>query len=474
MNSYASIERFAKRHQGTTLVLFDYHHDVGPVDTSILSSNWVGKLLSDGTVARVLWVSGRDLEIPNKNARRAWLARSLATFPPDEARKISDRLILSDWHELENTQIKGPLIVSFDLDTLCHDPGESPERFTDEIASWIAREKPALVTVALSAAYQKDAASGWQYLARFAERYGKLEPRASWFLEAGTYGARAEGAEESDAWLRWKTEKEKFGHRGTAFFPGAANWITAPSDVRVILLDRSVRAGDPAANDVISGWRDPELAGVERNYPEEETDRLLAAAAAAIESYLRGVTERNFLSTIARETRAVESNPYDKYGKDPGSFGIAVRLQSDGVDRGCLAILRGVRDPVPAVVHCARSAMNDPRYPAVHKEERACLDLEIAVFGAWQSMKGPLDFRPGLDSLLLINDGETTLLQAPVAAEKGFDRVAFLSRLSNKAGLGPDGWKITGLRFERAPTVWSRQPLSAIESSNAYQKYEKK
>jgi AMMECR1 domain-containing protein len=59
-----------------------------------------------------------------------------------------------------------------------------------------------------------------------------------------------------------------------------------------------------------------------------------------------------------------------------------------------------------------------------------------------------------MHSLILEDsDGEKTLLQATIALERNYTREEFLARLSNKAGLGLDGWKNNALHFYRAPTV---------------------
>jgi AMMECR1 domain-containing protein len=55
--------------------------------------------------------------------------------------------------------------------------------------------------------------------------------------------------------------------------------------------------------------------------------------------------------------------------------------------------------------------------------------------------------------------GRTTLLQASLAVERGYDREAFLRVLSRKAGLGEDGWKRGGPTFRRAATIWYLRPM---------------
>lgn len=454
--SYPLVASYAKSHPGTTLVLLDYHHDVGPVGDDPSSSNWVGLLLRDRAVSRVLWVSGRDLLLPNRNARLAWLRRKLASFPPSEASRIESRITLADWHELEKKRLGGPLIVSLDFDLFCHDPGNPPERFVDEIGAWMRRQSPGLVTLALSAAYEGDAPSAWSRLERFAALYGRgASGRAAWFLEAGSRDPAAEGEEERTAWRLWDSRREAFGRRDAAFMPGAGIWISPPTGLRAALLRLGIRPGDETAKDMLSGWRDGDRADLERRFPQSATDEALAAAAVALEEVWRGG------APIPLKPGAAAS-------------GLALRIQKNGSDRGCLALYRGVSDPLAAAAYCASLAARDPRYPAVLSVERPALDLELSMFGPWREMSDPRDFRPGLDSLMLVDGDKLTLLQAPVASERGYGREKFLARLSNKAGLGEGGWKGRGLRYMRAATIWSRRPLSAVEASPCYQKYEKK
>jgi AMMECR1 domain-containing protein len=259
-------------------------------------------------------------------------------------------------------------------------------------------------------------------------------------LEAGSYDQKSEGSEELMAWREWDTERAIFGRRNMSFLRGAAIWIAPPITLRERLLSLSPKAGDKSAADILAGWAGADAKAMEATYPPSVTDEALEVAAAALQAGWAGNTQTP-----------------PKAGT--GNFGLALRIQRDGADRGCFAIYQGLSDIRSSAAYCARLAARDPRYPAVEAREASSLDLEVSIFGPWELMKGPEDFLPGLDSVLLKSGDETTLLQAPVAAERGYDRAEFLSRLSNKAGLGLDGWQRPGLAFFRAKTVWSRRPF---------------
>jgi hypothetical protein len=453
--SYPIVSRYARKHRGTTLILFDYHHCAGPEMTETLSSNWISALVHDGMVSQVLWISGRDLLLPNKNSRIAWLRRNLSGWPPSEASDLESRIILSDWSDLEPKKLKGPLTVVLNFDLFCHDPGDPPDRFLDEISAWIAKQRPGLLMLELSAAGQQDPSKAWSRFVRFIEEFGPVYRRADWYLEAGERGSVPEGQEEKSAWSLWADEPDVFGRRNQAFLPGAGILLRPPVDLRRELLASGVKPGDEAAKDIISGWSDRDASDLERRFPGTNTDEALGAAAAALEDVWDGLDFRQ-----------------PEMKNDP--VGIALRILGKDGDRGCLAIYHGISDPLASVAYCASAAARDPRYPPVLSSEREDLQLEFAVFGPWREMRQPLDFRPGLDSVMLVDGNDVTLIQASIGLDRGYDREEFLARLANKAGLGFDGWQKKGIRFMRASTIWSRISLPAIEAMPAYQKKEKK
>lgn len=433
--SYPLIREYAKARGPITLVSFDYHHDIGPFDPGTTSFDWVGDLVAEGSVEKVIWVSGRTLELPNRESRGHWLYRSLADEAPSRSDELRSAVELLDWREVENLRVTGAFAVTVDLDVLTVDPGEPPERFLDEIRAWIEKRKPELVTVALSSAYQKDAIRAWNWLTRFAS--GDFSRDARWYLETGDFVREPESAEERGAWDRW-------ARTDSPLLPGAANWLFPPPNARNALLGKNIMPGDETARDIIDGWNDPDRAALDETFTPERFARLAEVAREAV--------------AIRWKTGSIREEPAPTGAEN----GLAVRLQIRDTDRGCLALYSGVADAETAAAYCAQMAMEDPRYDPVRIDEAESLTVEISAFGPWRPMNGPLDFRPGVDSVVLETFGERTLLQSSLVEERCLDRVKFLGILSRKAGLGPDGWKDAGISYYRALTLWRQVRLTAV------------
>ena len=150
--SYETVKAYAQKHGALTLVLLDYHHDIRPEIQNVNSVNWVGKLIEEDYVKKVIWLSGKKLLLPNRNARMAWLERSIKNAYPQTADKMRQAVQLVDWDDLQAVELTGPFAITLDFDVFMKDPGNPPELFVDELCNWIQKQKPELVTLAFSAA----------------------------------------------------------------------------------------------------------------------------------------------------------------------------------------------------------------------------------------------------------------------------------------------------------------------------------
>ena len=445
--SYDLVKAYAEEHGAVNLILLDYHHDIRPEYEVINSVDWVGKLVEEDYVKKVIWLSGKKLLLPNRNSRMAWLERSLKNTYPETADKMRNAVQLVDWYDLQEirlrgargtTDLNGPFVITLDFDVFTKDPGDVPEEFVDELCTWIQKQKPELLTLAFSAAYQPEPEKAWSWLKQFTANY---KARANWFLEADSYGEKIESLDEAQARELWEKNPQKFSTASSPLYAGAYLWQNAPADFVDELLNKKISSGNEAASEIISCWQNKKLEEFKKAFPPARMQTLCATAREAANQFFAGA----------------DFPPPQQNSKCPEeTYGVAVRFRNAEEDRGCLSLYRGVSeaDLEMAVQFCAKEALVDPRYVPVRPEELADLYTNISVFAMWEEMSSCYDFVPGVHSLILEDsDGEKTLLQATIALERNYTREEFLARLSNKAGLGLDGWKNNALHFYRAPTV---------------------
>lgn len=445
--SYDFVKAYAQEHGAITLVLLDYHHDIRPEIESVTSVNWVGKLVEEDYVKKVIWLSGKKLLLPNRNARMDWLERSLKNTYPETADKMRQAVQLVDWDDLQEVKLggargtsdfAGPFAITLDFDVFMKDPGDPAELFVDQLCNWIQKQKPELLTLAFSAAYQPKPDKAWAWLEQFTEAY---KSRSDWFLESGEFGEKFESNDEALAWEEWRKNPAKYCAAENPFYAGAYFWQNAPEKCIELLKGKKIQAGNDSAREILGSWYDRDLIAMKDKFSTARKQALCDLADRAAEDFFAG---QDFAAPV-QNTAGPEKN-----------YGIAVRFRNAEEDRGCLSLYEGVKeeDLEKAVQFCTKEALVDPRYSYIRPEELADLYTNISIFGKWEEISGPFDFEPGLHSLILEDEkGEKTLLQASIALERNYTREDFLARLSNKAGLGFDGWKKNALHFYRAQTI---------------------
>ncbi len=119
-----------------------------------------------------------------------------------------------------------------------------------------------------------------------------------------------------------------------------------------------------------------------------------------------------------------------------------VSLHKRGQLRGCIGHIEA-RDALWSTVRdvAIAAATQDPRFPAVSKDELALLDLEISVMTPLKRVKSVEDIKIGLHGLMMVRGFRSGLLLPQVATEYKWTREEFLQHTCMKAGLPPDAWK---------------------------------
>ena len=414
--------------------MLDYHSDVHPGQRELTSVNWAGRLVEEKLVSKIIWVSGRTLLLPNRNARMKWLGRCLQDAYPETASFIKDRIQLCDYNDLIHLSLKKPYVITLDFDVFTKNPGPDPDAFTDELCTWIQMQKPDLLTLAFSASYETEPSAAWERFARFINNYQK---KSNWYFESGAFGEEVESLDDLN--------KESYN----AYGRGAYVWLRAPDQVRDALLSKNAQPVNEEAKTIVAHWKNETLKELRQEFPPETITLYHDTAHTVLNDLLKNQKSPSFYS-VPKQTCSIT---------DSKSRGVAVRFKTAETDRGCLSLYGGMTEMTDAVSYCAQEAQHDPRYTNISAGET--LFINISLFGPWQQMSSPLDFTPGQDSVLMedVATGERTLLQGAIALEHNYSREAFLSRLSHKAGLGFDGWKNEGIRFWKAPTLTNTAPL---------------
>lgn len=126
--------------------------------------------------------------------------------------------------------------------------------------------------------------------------------------------------------------------------------------------------------------------------------------------------------------------------------GVFVTLTRDGDLRGCIGLPYPVMPLGQAIEYAAKAAaLEDPRFPAVTKEELSKIDLEVTVLTIPVPLLCEPEERPanvivGKHGLIVKGMGTSGLLLPQVATEYGWDSTTFLDHTCTKAGLPGKCW----------------------------------
>jgi AmmeMemoRadiSam system protein A len=124
------------------------------------------------------------------------------------------------------------------------------------------------------------------------------------------------------------------------------------------------------------------------------------------------------------------------------SHGAFVTLKKDGQLRGCVGTLLPEL-PLDRLVStlALRSALNDPRFDRVRRDELDAIEIEVAVLTTPVLAATPEAIVIGLDGVFLRDGKRSAVFLPEIPVEEGWTRDELLENLARKAGLPPDGWK---------------------------------
>ncbi|KXB03771.1 hypothetical protein AKJ35_00360 [candidate division MSBL1 archaeon SCGC-AAA833F18] len=154
------------------------------------------------------------------------------------------------------------------------------------------------------------------------------------------------------------------------------------------------------------------------------------------------------------------------------SRGVFVTLRKNGELRGCIGRPLPTQSLVDGIIDSSiNSAVGDPRFPSLEKEELKNVNIEVSVLTPPEviEVKTPRDYpekvKVGKDGLIVERLGSKGLLLPQVPIEQGWDVEEFLTHTCLKAHLKPDCWLKNDVKIKKfsAQIFAEKEPGGEVE-----------
>lgn len=123
-----------------------------------------------------------------------------------------------------------------------------------------------------------------------------------------------------------------------------------------------------------------------------------------------------------------------------GSF---VTINKNNILRGCIGTIVGHEPLYLNVWRMARAAaFSDPRFPPMKAGEWPGVSLHISVLDMLSPCHDPEAIEVGKHGIALKFGDHSSVFLPQVPVEQGWDRIAYLEHLCEKAGLHRDSWRM--------------------------------
>lgn len=123
------------------------------------------------------------------------------------------------------------------------------------------------------------------------------------------------------------------------------------------------------------------------------------------------------------------------YNQKAGAF---VTLKKDGQLRGCIGTVQPVRNNLAQEIayNAVSSALKDPRFPPVRKDELAELELSVDILSPMERIDSPADLDPTRYGVLVRSGSRSGLLLPALEGVSTVEEQLNIAR--RKAGISPD------------------------------------
>ena len=168
----------------------------------------------------------------------------------------------------------------------------------------------------------------------------------------------------------------------------------------------------------------------------DEQEKLLRWVRAAIETAVREEPR----------TEVPESELTEPLRAD---YGVFVTLRKQGELRGCIGKMDFERPLWTNALDAAvASALEDPRFSPVQRDELSEITLEISILNPPEDLPRPEMFDALRQGIIVQKGWRHALLLPKVAQEQGWDATKTLEVVCEKAGLPADAWRDRSARLQ--------------------------
>jgi AmmeMemoRadiSam system protein A len=129
--------------------------------------------------------------------------------------------------------------------------------------------------------------------------------------------------------------------------------------------------------------------------------------------------------------------------------GVFVTLRKQGELRGCIGKMDFDRPLWENAVEAAiASALEDPRFSLVQRDELGEISMEISILNPPEDLPRPEMFDALRHGIIVQKGWRHALLLPKVAQEQGWDATKTLEMVCEKAGLPADAWRDRSARLQ--------------------------
>ncbi|MBN2297392.1 MAG: AmmeMemoRadiSam system protein A [Deltaproteobacteria bacterium] len=162
--------------------------------------------------------------------------------------------------------------------------------------------------------------------------------------------------------------------------------------------------------------------------------------------------DKGILFKLARRTieEVLAGKSFNHMNIDEGSLpetlkvdrGVFVTIYKDNDLRGCIGNVLPLMPLWRATIENARNAaFRDSRFPPLRVDEYPGISIEISVLSKSVKMLDINEFCVGLHGIVLKKGIHFAVFLPQIPSMQGWSASETMQRLSEKAGLEPDGWK---------------------------------